>query len=44
MEEQDFDDLLADTAGEVIILWAGAIGFVLVTGLGLMLLGFNAVM
>lgn len=44
MEEQDFDNLLADTVGEVITLWAGAIGFVLVTGLGLVLLGFSTLM
>lgn len=44
MEEQNFDELLADTADEVVTLWAGAIGFVLVTGLGLMLLGFNMLM
>jgi hypothetical protein len=44
MEEQDFETLLADTAGEVFTLWAGAIGLVLVAGLGLMLLGFSAVM
>ena len=44
MEEKDFDDLFADTKEEVLTLWAGAVGLVLVAGVGLMLLGFSVVM
>ncbi|MFN3415204.1 MAG: hypothetical protein ACK4ZD_02680 [Caldimonas sp.] len=41
MDEQDFDEQLADTRGEVFALWAGAVGLVLVAVLGLVLIGLQ---
>ncbi|MFN3296524.1 hypothetical protein [Caldimonas sp.] len=41
MEEQDFDKQLTDTRGEVMALWAGVVGLVLVAALGLVLIGLQ---
>ncbi|WP_337878475.1 hypothetical protein [Caldimonas sp.] len=40
MDEQDFDEQLVDTRGEVMALWIGAVGLVLVAVLGWVLIGY----